>query len=558
MDRRVKIYALGGLDEEGKDCYVVDVDGDLFVIECGIREPDKTMPGVDYVIPRFDWLRDNKDRIKGYFLTHGHDDVIGALAYIYPEAPAPVYGSKVTISMLRMFTSHVKKDPNMYDVRIVEPTSTFKVAGRDVTYFHTAHNIAGSSGISISTDLGNVVFIGDFVVENAATKSYLNDLNAIAKLAEKPTLALMIESIYANKPGYTAPQYKLTPQIEETVKNAPGRVFVSIFSSDLYNVSELIQMAIASHKRIVCYDTADQEMLKAMQDCGELMIPRENFASLDDILRYRDQDLLILMTGFGSRIFRKIALLASGQNEDKRIKLKPTDTFIVASMSNDNSELEYTDAADELFRSGCHVKLLSKKTFLRMHASEEDIKMMASLLKPKYYIPVKGFYKSLLHNGMLALSMGINLNHQNVFVVENGMSVILDEKGGRVFDEKIPHGDLLIDGVGVGDVSAQVLADRSKLAEGVIVLGLTISKRRRKIIAGPTVEMKGFVYAHEADVVTKEASKVFSATVEEFLQKPDINLDEMRQNVYEKTLKAVRRCTGGKEPMLLPLIVEAE
>ena len=383
-------------------------------------------------------------------------------------------------------------------------------------------------------------------------------MNAIGKLSEQPTLALLVESIYADRPGYTAPQYKLAPKLEDIIKNAPGRVFVSIFASDLYNVNELIGLAVANKKKIVCYDQSDQDILNAMQGCGELSIPRDNFVSLDDILRYRDQDLVILMTGFGAKIFRKMALLASGQNEDKRIKLKPTDTFVVASMSNDLTELEYTDAADELFRSGCHVQLLSKKTFLRMHASEEDIKMMASMLKPKYYIPIKGFYKSLLHNAMLSLSMGLSLNHQNVFVLENGQSVIIDARGGRLFDEGIPHGDILIDGEGVGDISEQVLADRGKLAEGALVLALTISKKSRRIIAGPEVQMKGFVYAHEADVVTREASKFFSATVEEFLQKPDINPDEMRQNVYEKTLKAVRRCTGGKEPMLLPLIVEAE
>ncbi len=558
MDNKVKIFALGGLDEEGKDCYCVDIDGDLFVIECGLRQPDKTMPGVDYVIPRLDYLFENKDRIKGYFLTHGHDDVLGALAFIYKEAPAPIYGSRVSLEMLKMFTLHVHKDPKMYDLHPVEPSSVFQVAGRTITYFHTAHNIAASSGIAISTSLGNVVFLGDFVIENAASGSYVCDMNAIGKLAEQPTLALLIESIYADRPGYTAPQYKLAPKLEDIIKNATGRVFVSIFASDLYNVNELISLAVANKKKIVCYDQSDQEILQTMQACGELSIPRDNFASLDDILRYRDQDLVILMTGFGAKIFRKMALLASGQNEDKRIKLRPTDTFVVASMSNDLTELEYTDAADELFRSGCHVQLLSKKTFLRMHASEEDIKMMASMLKPKYYIPIKGFYKSLLHNAMLALSMGLSLNHQNVFVLENGQSVILDAKGGRLFDEGIPHGDILIDGEGVGDVSEQVLADRSKLAEGVLILALTISKKTKKILAGPEVQMKGFVYAHEADLVAREVGKVFVSSVEEALAEPHFDPEQMKQAVYEKCLKTTRRCTGGKEPMILPLIVEAE
>lgn len=558
MDSKVKIFALGGLDEEGKDCYCVDVDGDLFVIECGIREPDKTMPGVDYVMPRFDYLVANKDRIKGYFLTHGHDDAMGGLAYLYQAAPAPIYGSKVSIEMLKMFTRHVKKDPSMYEFHVVEPTSSFQVAGRTINYFQTAHNIAGSSGISISTSLGNVVFVGDFVIENAANGSYLCDLNALGKIADHPTLALMCESIYAERVGYTAPQYKLTPKIEDIIKNAPGRVFVSIFASDLYNVSELISLAIANRKRIVCYDSSVQETLEAMQGCGELLIPRDNFASLDDILRYKDTDLVVLLTGFGAKIFRKMALLASGQNEDKRIRLKSTDTFVVASMSSDNTELEYTDAADELFRSGCHVKLISKKEFLRMHASEEDIKMMLSVLKPHYYIPIKGFYKSLLHNAMLSLTMGINLNHQSVFVLENGQTAVIDSKGGRLFDEGIPHGDLLIDGEGVGDVSKQVLDDRSKLSEGVLVVSITVSRKSRRIVAGPEVQMKGFVYAHEAEVVSREVSKALVSAFDEYMAGGGRDLNELKELVYERSLKATRRCTGGKEPMLLPLIVQID
>ncbi len=555
MDEKIKLFALGGLDEEGKNCYCAEIDGDIFVVDCGVRDPDKTMPGVDYVIPRFDYLIENKNRIKAYFLTHGHDDVIGALPFIYPQAPAPVYGSKVTLSMLKMFSEHVKKDTIQYDLRVVEPTSNFKVAGREISFFHTAHNIAGSSGISISTSQGNIVFISDFVVENAASSSYLNDFNALAKIAERPTLALLSESIYAGRPGYTAPLYKLTPHIEEMIKNAEGRVFISIFSNDLYNVSELIALAIANKKKIVCYDEAAASILKTLQGCGELMIPRDNFASLDDILRLRDQDTVVLMMGFGSRLFRKIALLASGQNEDKRIRLKSTDTFIIASMSDDNSEIEYTDAADELFRSGCHVSLISKKTFLRMHASEEDLKMMVSLLKPKYYVPIRGFYKDLLHNGMLALSMGVNLNHQNVFVMENGCCVTIDNLSAKMTYDALTHGDLLIDGEGVGDVSKQVLEDRSKLAEGVVLLALTIDKKGKKIIAGPDIQMRGFLFAREADVVAREISKVFLATISEFLEKSYYNSDEMKQNVYEKCLRTIRRTTG-KEPMVIPLIVE--
>ena len=557
MNDKIRICARGGLDEEGKNLLVIEINDDIFVVEAGVMEPDKTMPGVDYVIPRYDYLVENKSRVRAYFLLHGHDDEIGALAYIYPEVPAPVYGSAVTLAMLSLFTTHVKKDPKMYDLRPVGPSSTFKVAGRNVTFFHTAHNIADSSGMAIETSLGNIVYTGDFVVENAADPSFLNDMNAIARLAEHPTLALLPESIYAERPGYTAPKYKLTPHISEIFKNAEGRIFISCFSNNLYNITEIIRLSIAEKRKIACYDASTYDTLKAMQAAGALMIPRDNFISTDDILRQRDADLVVLMTGFGGKLFRKIALLASGQNEDKRLKIKESDSFIIASPSDDNTEIEFVDAADELFRTGAKVTIVPKKEFLRMHASEEDLRMMTSIFKPKYFIPMKGFYKSLLRSAMSALSMGINLNHQNVFVVENGMSVLIDEKGGRVFDEKIPHGDLMIDGDGVGDISSMVLADRQKLAEGVVVLSMTISRRRGEIISGPEVQMRGLLVAKDAEAIQREVGKLASTTAEEFLTSPMYNLEEIKQNCYERTARLIRRLTG-KEPMVLPLIIEVE
>ena len=555
MGDKIRIVSLGGLDEEGKNCLIIDINGDIFVVGAGVMEPDKTMPGVDYVIPQFDYLVEHKDHIKGYFLLHGHDDEIGALAYMYPQAPAPIYGSKVTLTMLDIFTRHVKRDPSIYDKHPVEPSSQFKVAGRLIHFFHTAHNIADSSGMAIETSEGNIVITGDYVVENAADKAYLNDMNALAIIAEKPTLALLPESVYAGRAGYTAPLYKVTPHLSEVFKKAKGRIFVSIFSTDIYNVEEVIRMAKANKRKVVFYDNATSAILEPMMEIGATSLTRDAYCPRDDMLRYKDSDLVFIMMGFGTKLFRKITNLANGTPEDKRFSLKPTDYFVVASLANDNSELEYTDAADALYRCGCEVTILPKKGFLRMHASEEDLKMMASILKPKYYIPVKGFYKDLLANALLALSMGLNLSHQNVCVVENGMSVLIDEKGGRIFDEKIPHGDLMIDGSGVGDISAGVLADREKLAEGVMVLAVTISSTKREVIAGPEVSMRGYLIQKEGEAAVKEASKIFMTTVNDFLTKFDVNLEEMRQNAYEKIIRGLRRISG-KVPMVIPIIVD--
>lgn len=555
MKDLIRLFTLGGLDEDGKNCSVVDINGDLFVVGCGIKYPDKTMPGIDYVIPNFEYLENHKDKVKAYLLPHGHDDEMGALAYLYSKVPAPIYGSRVTLTMFKIFCRHVNVDCSKFAFHEVLPSSSFIVSGRKISYFQTSHNIAESSGVVISSDEGNIVFTSDFVVENNANKNFLHDMNAIAKLAEEPTLVLLSESVYAAHPGYTAPDYKLQPHIEQLVKDAEGRVFVSLFTPNFYNTEEVISLAIQNRKKIIPYDEETSETLQAMQSCGQLVIPRENFAPIDDLNRYRAKDIIVLMLGYGTKLYGKIALLAAKQNEGKMCTLNESDTFVVACPSNDNTEIEATDALDELFRSGAHVVSVSKKSFLKMHASEEDLKMMIALLKPRYYAPVKGLYKDLLANAQVALSMGINLSHQNVFLLENGLSVIIDSTGAHLLDEKIPHGDIMIDGIGIGDVGGQVIADREKLSQGVVILAVTVSKSRKKIVAGPDVQIRGLVFVKDSDAILRDVSKIFLSTVQDELSQNAYDVQKIQNDVYDKCLRAIRRQTG-KEPMILPLIIE--
>jgi ribonuclease J len=328
-----------------------------------------------------------------------------------------------------------------------------------------------------------------------------------------------------------------------------------LFSANFNNNDEVIALAISTRKKIIPYDEETAETISNMQNCGQLLIPRENFAPIDDLNRYRAQDIIVLMLGYGVRLYGKIALLAAGQNETKQVMLNATDTFISACPSNDNTEIEATDSLDELYRSGCTVLNVPKKHFLKMHASEEDLKMMIALLKPTYYIPIKGFYKDLLGNAEVALSMGINLNHSNVFLLENGLSCLFDETGGHLMNEGIVHGDILIDGIGVGDVGAQVINDREKLSQGVVILAATVSKSSRKIVAGPDVQIRGLVFLKDSDAILRDVSKIFLTTLNDDLASAPYDVNKIRDDVYDKCLRAIRRQTG-KEPMVLPLIIE--
>lgn len=559
MKDRVRIIPLGGLDERGKSCYVVEVNQDLFVISTGVRFPDRTTPGIDYIIPNFQFIIDNSKRVKAYLLPHGHDDEIGALAYLYKDAPAPVYASKVTIAMLKNFCSHAGVDTDKFDLHEVEATSTFEVAGREISFFQTSHNIALSSGITIATDGGNIVFTSDYVVENNATKGYQGDMASLSKIAERnKTLALMTASTYANRPGYTAPKYKIRPLIERRVYNAEGRVFIALYTLNFYNIDEVITLAIETHKKIIPYDEPTVNAITTMQSCGQLLIPRENLGSIDDINRYRDQDILVLMLGYHPQIYHKMALLAAGQADTGRpIKLTPKDLFVMAVPADDNEEIEATDAIDELYRSGAQIYNISKKEFYKMHASEEDLKMMISLFKPEYYVPVKGFFKDLLNNAKVAMNTGTGLTHRNIFLMENGMSLLIDSTGAHMLQENITHGDLMIDGIGIGDVSKIVIEDREKLSQGVVVASVTISKKQRKVIAGPDIQARGLVFARDTEILLREVTKVFMTTLEDCLNNPTYDLDEIKAECQDRCFRSIRRMSG-KEPMVLPLIIELE
>ena len=557
MSDKVRLFALGGLDEDGKNCIVVDINNDIFVIGCGIKFPDRTMPGVDYVIPNFDWIVERKDHVKAYLLLHGHDDEIAALVYLYKDVPAPIYCSSVTASELKGFAKHVGIDSKDFDFHIIPASCSFNVAGRKISFFQTSHNIGLSSGVAISTDKGNIVYTGDFVVENNADKNYLHDALAISSLGKENTLVLMSESVYASNQGYTAPNYKITKHIERTFKDATGRLFIALFSNNGFNIDEIIKLAVQNKKKIIPYDEESARVLEQMQSCGQLMIPRENFARSSEIIRIKSSEIVVLLLGYGAKLYNKIALFASGQAENKMIVLNENDTFILACPSNANTEIEATDAHDEVFKSGCHVLNLNKKQLLIMHASEEDLKMMISVLHPKYYIPMKGSFKDLLKNAQVALSMGINLSHQNVFLLENGLSCLIEGGEAHLFDEHIPHGDIFIDGIGVGDVQKEVIADRQALAEGVFIMSAAISIKNRRLLAGPDVQIRGLTAINDPDVMIKEVSKVFVAALSEALGDESSDIEAIRQFVYERTLRAIRRQTG-KSPMVLPLIIPVD
>lgn len=553
MEDKVRIISLGGQDEIDKNLIVVEVNDEIYVCDCGIKYPDKTKLGIDFIIPRFDYLVENKKRIKGYFISKGHDVVLGGLPYIIKRAPAPVFCTDITKLFLCSFCehNHIKVE---FDFRIVKPSEEVMIGQRKIRFFQTCCNMSKSFGVAISTSKGNIVLINDFVIDNNGDVGFMSTSQVMASVAEEDNLLLMLGSYYAERSGYTNPKYKLVNLIEQSYKEASGRVFVAVENPDFYNIEQIIKLAIRTGRKVIAFDDSTKDLFQSVMAIYKINFPRDFYARLDDINRLPPQEVMVILSGFGSRVFHKIALFATGEYDDKRLKLNASDTFIIGLPNNSNNEVIFSDTINELYKTDCHIVYFKKDMFLKMHPSQEDLKTMISLFRPKYYMPISGTYRQLLANARMAVDMGFGLNHTNVFIVDNGMVVEFNEKGGHITQEKIITGDLLVDGRGVGEIDNKLVQERATLAQdGVIILGVTVSLKQKKIIAGPDIQTRGLVLVKESETLMKEINRIFISIVQSELAKNKPSILAIEEASKDTIFKQIRRMTL-KSPMIVPII----
>ena len=553
MEEIVKIFALGGLDERGKNLYVVEINNDIYVLDCGLKYPEKTMPGIDSVMADISYLKENKDRIKAFLITHYHSDVIGALPYVLKDINAPVYATKRTIFYIKDTAKNSYVNIDHVTFNEIEKNSKIQIAGRDVTFFAMTHSAGDNVGIAINTSKGNIVYSSDFIFDFSASKTYACNINLLSQIANEGVLCLLCESEGCEIPGYTAPNHKFTPIIEKYFRGN-GRVIMSLYSQRSYGVYEVLALAHKYNKKVCLYNRSMQRVVKGIKEIGLLN------AGLDNIVDYSyiedHDDVLILVSGVGQRVFRELIKLADG-NKDKNFMIRPTDTIIIGTPPVSGLEIMAANASDALYSSGAKVVTVSSKQVSSMHAHAEDIKMLINILKPKYFMPVKGEYRSLLANAMMAVDLNIGFDYSNVIVFDNGMVVkFVDGKKDDFFNEQVKIGDVYIDGLGVGDVENHVIITRQKMADnGVVILGATVSKEQRKVIAGPDVQMRGFVFLKDADNLVKDISTTFIDTLNEYLQTELQDLEDCKKRIKEKIIFKIKKSTG-KDPLIIPALIE--
>ncbi len=562
MADKVKICALGGLDEKGRDCYIVEINDDIFILDCGISLPDKSLPGVDCLIPNPDYLIKNKDKVRAYLITHGHDESMAAVKYFIDKVPAPIYCSHVTrASMEGQARLHHSK-AKMHFVE-VKPSDKVIISNHEIRFFQVPHNMGDSSGVALWTDRGWIIYTSDFIVDFSVNEpNYYLDLKALEDIASRDTLIMLAESKAVNRSGYCSPKHKTKGLIEKYFRDSNKRIFITSFWQNAYRIHEITKLSRAHKKKIYPYNAYTRIVLEEYQKAQPELMAGVEIVSQQDLLRVRNQDLVILLLGQGNELYEELKLLSSGNNEDKRIVLGENDIFINAALPLQMQETLATRAVDSLYRTGCEVVWIKGKDVSSMHAQKDDLKFMLSLIRPKYYWPVRGNFVNMMTNARLALNMEIGLNHMNVFIMDNGMQLVFDNAPRPTIIPAEATGinidPVLVDGEGLTHGENNAIDERVKMSEdGVVIIASTVSLSKKAIIAGPDCQMRGFVYVKEAEPLLKSISNIYVDEINTHFQLETFDVEQIIENVQDRAKKFIKR-ENGREPYILPIIQISE
>ncbi|MFV0380215.1 MAG: ribonuclease J [Anaerorhabdus sp.] len=547
---QVKIFALGGLDEDGKNMYCVDVNGSIFVIEAGLKYPDNEGLGIEMIIPDTNYLIENAQRVKAIFITHGHEDVMAALPNLLKQIKVPVYTAPLTAEILE---SNLKKENiTGYKINRIKRNDEFVVENHSIITFGVTQSIADGFGVAIGTPSGYVVYTSEFIIDyDTQTPSFYTEIDQFTEIGKKGVLALLAESVGATRVGHTAPHHRITSLIEQDFEDATDRIVITMYHQNLYRVIEVVELANKYHKKIVFMDAELRKLMKTVSDLGYYNMPPGMEISKE---RYNQdmRDVVVIVSGDGSTIFKKIHKIAT--KADDFLEFRPSDTIIIASPAVPGTEREATKMENDLYKEGATIHSVVSKEMFSMHASIEDLKMMLYLFKPKYYIPVKGQYRQLIANANIALKMGYS--HKEILVLDNGQ--IANFVDGTLKDNSdiIKLEEVLVDGKANLDTSGMVLRDRDTLStEGTIIVGIVVDFKTKEVIGGPDVQSRGVIYLKDSEHVIKMAGEILEETIKNAVKEKRYENASCRLEARDKIIKYIIKETG-KRPMVLPAIIE--
>ena len=541
----IKIFSLGGLDEMGKNCYCVDIDENLFVFDCGLKYANENLYGIDYIIPDFDYLEKNRDRTKGVFLTHGHYENMGAikeLLMIIPEVK--VYATK--------FTKFILVNDGIDSSKITEIKPHKKINFKDISIFpiNVSHSSPDSVMYVINTKDGAIVYTGDFIIDPKMGNAYSMDLGKIAYIGKQGVLALMCESVFSEHTGHTSPSHRLLPFFKDVIKHTDDRIMFSILPTHIYTIQEIFSSAENTHRKIVVMGKNLQNIINFCKKEGYLSF---NESLLGDLSNIEDKDSILIIQDNKEAPYASINKIIN--NYDKFIKLRATDTIVFAEPKYDSNEKAFVKVENDLAKNGCNVVSIPKEKNILHHASSEDLMIMIDLIKPKYYIPVKGEYRYMVNNANLASELG--MPNENIILKQNGEVIEIDNKEYQIdkFD-KVHINDILIDGNSNEDVGDLVIKDREMLSEnGIVLISATVSKKNKILLVGPEVTTRGFIYVKDSAEMIKEIKNISLTIIERNITSNYIDYNNIKNEIREELGKYLYNETECK-PMIIAVVQE--
>jgi ribonuclease J len=552
-EKTLSIFALGGINEIGKNMYVVQYSDDIFIIDCGGKFPDESLLGIDLIIPDITYLEENKDKIRALLVTHGHEDHIGGIPYFLKKLNIPIYATNFTLGLIeiKLDEHRLKRDTELI---IVDSNSKLEFGEVQVSFFKVSHSIPDCLGIVFHTPEGNVVHTGDFKFDLTPANNQYADIHKMAQIGEQGVLVLLSESTNAERTGLTPSERMVASHMEEAFLKADGKIFVSTFASNVNRVQQVVDAAIKTNRKLALLGRSMVNVVSVALERGYLTVPEGMIIDAFEVDQMSPEKVAILCTGSQGEQMAALSRLSSGNFRD--VAIHPGDTVIMAASPIPGNEKDVSRIIDNLFQLGAKVIYGSGSTtgmHVSGHGYQEDLKLMLTLMKPTYFIPIHGEYRMLHHHRLLAESVGVEKG--NTFIINNGDVVDVENSVARQTRE-VTSGDTYVDGMGVGDVGEIVLRDRKQLSEdGMLVIVLTISKRERKIIQGPDTVTRGFVYVKDSENLLKDVNRIVKNTVVE-LQEQNIRQWNVMKQAIKKSVGQYLFTHTKRRPMILPIIIE--
>lgn len=550
---KVKLIPLGGLCEIGKNITAIEYENEIIVIDCGLSFPDNDMYGIDLVIPDISYLLENREKVKGIFITHGHEDHIGALPYILKEINVPVYATKFTLSLIesKLIEFNMVSSCSLNEITLKEPIKTEHFA---CEFIRTCHSIADSCSLAITTPQGVIFHTGDFKIDYTPVDGEVIDLQRISEIGKRRVLLLMADSTNATREGFTISETIIGQNLTRLFRNAKGRVIVATFSSNVHRVQQVINSSITYGRKVAFSGRSMEKISQIAMDLGYLKVPKNTIIKLDDIHKYPDNKVTIITTGSQGEPMSALARIASGNH--KKIALKERDYIIISASPIPGNTKLITKLIDILISKGAEVIYdAMEEVHVSGHACREELKLIHSLIKPKYFVPVHGEYRHLKEHAELAKSLG--MDEKNIFLLDNGD--VLELTGKKAVKAKSVHtGTVYVDGSGVGDVGNIVLRDRKVLSQdGILTTVLAIDKEAKEIISGPDIISRGFVYVKDSNDLLNEATALIKNEVEHCLANDIVDWYSIKSKI-KSSLGQFLYTKTKRKPMIIPVIVEKE